>query len=438
MTITRALHLGRVSVFIWRNGKMLLALKRRHCLIACLSSIIAFSGCSSRHCPPLETVPACKVRNKTCCVNQEPEKINFLTLRRKPPESYILGGGDTLGIYIQGITGDKDVPPPVHFPEDPGLQPALGYPVPIRDDGSISLPLIDPIALDGLSLAQAETKIREAYTVDREILNEGADKIIVTLIKRRTYNVLVIREDETDSGEVSFRNNETFIDDEQQGQTFSIELPAYENDVLHALSETGGMPGTGAVNEIIIIRDGINRGIISPDAIITNIAPDSLEANNLSQANVTRIPISSQNGPLPDLTENDITLEDGDVIFIEGRRREVFYTSGILEGGRFPLPRDYEIDVIEAIALAGGSSRNSGVGNRGSGVIPPTRVLILRERDCKFCTIEVDLRCINSDPSQRVIIQPGDIISLDFRPRESTINTVVSVFQFGSVFRLFN
>ena len=395
--------------------------------------VLSLTGClGRRHCPPLETVPACKVRNATCCDDYEPEKINFLMLRRKPPETYVLGGGDTLGIYIQGITGDKNTPPPVHFPEDPGLQPALGYPVPIRDDGFISLPLIDPIQLEGLTLAQAESRIRDAYTKDRAILLEGSDKIIVTLIQRRKYNVLVIREDATDNREISFRSNEVFVDDQRQGQTFSIELPAYENDVLHALSETGGMPGEGAVNEIVIIRDGVNLGITSPDAIVTT-ADEDLLSTSLTNANITRSPIESTDGALPQLSEEEITLNDGDVIFIEGRKREVFYTGGLIEGGRFPLPRDYEI------ALAGGSNRISQVaGSRGSGVLPPTRVLILREHNCQFCTIEVDLRCIQSDPSQRVIIQPGDIIQLEYRPNEQMINTIVSVFQFGSVFRLFD
>ncbi len=405
------------------------------CVIALL-----FTGCyAKRNCPPLNAVPADKVRNKTCCDTREPEQINFLMLRREPPSDYVLGGGDTLGIYIQGITGDKDTPPPVHFPEDPGLQPALGYPVPIRDDGYISLPLIEPIQLEGLTLGQAESKIREAYTTDREILKDGSDKIIVTLIRRRTYNILVIREDENDNREISFRSNESFLEEQRQGQTYSIELPAYENDVLHALSETGGMPGQGAVNEIVIIRDGLNLGISSPDAIVTAV-DDGVFSSTLSGANVTRIPISDENGVLPELSEEEITLNDGDVIFIEGRKREVFYTAGLLEGGRFPLPRDYEIDVMEAIALAGGISRSQqgSVGGRGSGILPPSSLLILREHNCKFCAIEVDLRCIDSDPSQRVIIRPGDIIKLDYRPNETFVNTIISIFQFGSIFRAFN
>ena len=106
-----------------------------------------------------------------------------------------MDAGDTLGIYIEGITGDRDTPPPVYFPEDSSRQPAVGFPVPIREDGMISLPLVEPVKISGLTLAEAEKRIRKAYTEDKQILLEGSQKIIVTLMKRRTYNVLVIRED---------------------------------------------------------------------------------------------------------------------------------------------------------------------------------------------------------------------------------------------------
>ena len=404
-----------------------------------LGVVICLVGCSNRRCGPLETIPANRVRNASCCNDRETEKINFLMLRRQPPENYVLDGGDTLGIYIQGVTGDKDTPPPVHFPDDPGLQPALGYPVPIRDDGFISLPLVDPIRLSGLSLAQAEDRIRDAYTSDNEILLKGSDKIIVTLIRRRTHNVLVIREDGgSTSDRLSLRNNEVFVDDASQGQTFSIELPAYENDILHALSETGGMPGEGAVNEIVVIRDGMNTGLNGDTGGVIEAPDFGLGASGLSNANVTRIPIEAETGMLPNLTERDITLEDGDVVYIEGRQRDVFYTGGLLAGGRFPLPRDYEIDVLEAIALAGGATDSvAGAGSiRTGSVVPATKVIVMRRANCRQCAIEIDLRCAQGNPEERIIIQPGDLITLEFRQREIVINTLVGLLQFGGIFRL--
>ena len=87
-------------------------------------AVCGFSGCQSTG--PMDLTPANEVLNAACCKPDNTTQINFLTLRQTPPEQYKLGSGDTLGIYIQGITGDEDVPPPVHFPEDAGQQPALG------------------------------------------------------------------------------------------------------------------------------------------------------------------------------------------------------------------------------------------------------------------------------------------------------------------------
>ena len=293
----------------------------RLALLAIAALAISLPGCASR-CGPVNAIPANQVRNATCCEMGNNEKINFLTLRRAPVDDYVLGAGDTMGVYIQGITGDKETPPPVHFPEDSEMQPAVGYPVPVRDDGNISLPLIQPIRVEGLTLGQAETRIRNAYTRDREILQEGNEKIIVTLMKRRTVNVLVIREDASDNRTFTQRSNETFIDDQKQGQTFSLDLPIYKNDVLHALSETGGMPSEGAVNEIVILRDGMNQ-MNQQAGLITDAHGEA----SGGAGSVVRIPIEGSIDQFPDLTEEDITLNEGDIVYIC-----LLYTS--------PSPRD--------------------------------------------------------------------------------------------------
>lgn len=429
--------------------------KNYHRLCLTLVAAVAvsqFVGCASRRCGPMETVPAECVQNASICGDLGAEKINFLKLRRAAPDAYVLGPGDTLGVYIQGITGDKETPPPVHFPEDDKMQPALGYPVPIRDDGFISMPLINPIKLDGLTLAQAEVRIRNAYTSDRKILLKGNEKIIVTLMKRRTYNVLVIREDSADTRTFTYRKSDLYVDDEQQGRTFAINLPAYENDVLHALSETGGMPGEGAVNELVILRGGMRELDASGGAIVHAVdqmsgsvmMPGGGNSSAMSQANVLRIPIEAANGQFPELSEDDVTLNDGDVLYIASRQRDVFYTGGLLEGGRFPIPRDYDIDVLEAIAMAGGNSAATAGGSGGGGglrlgnIFPATRILISRKENCQRKTIEVDLRCALTDPTQRVIIKPGDLIVLEYRKGELAANSLASLLQFGGIFRLFD
>lgn len=418
--------------------------KIKLCFAIAITSLFAMPGCRSSF-DKADLTPASEVLNASCCKPDNETQINFLTLRLQQPDEYVLDKGDTLGVYIQGITGDKDVPPPVHFPEDPANDPALGYPVPIRDDGYISLPLINPLRVSGLTLGQAETRIRQAYTKDKKILLEGTDKIIVTLMRRRTYNVLVIREDAQDTSQFSLRKNETFIGEQSKGETFSIELAAYENDVLHALSETGGMPGEDALNEILVLRGAMNGaagGGMPP--VVQAIGQQGFtgESPTIDGADVVRIPIKGDPGSFPALSQADITLNDGDVLYIKGRPRDVYYTGGLLDGGRFPLPRDYDIDVLEAISLAGGSglaTAGGGSGNtRGLGsVLPATQVTVIRKCGCEQVTIDVDLRYAQTDPSERVIVQPGDLIILEYRKRELFVNSVVSALQFGGVFNLF-
>lgn len=394
---------------------------------------LSTTGCQSY--APKDLLAAQDVLNSSCCKPDNTQQINFLALRQTPPEEYTLGKGDTLGIYIQGITGDKDVPPPVNFPDDAGAQPGLGYPVPVRDDGYISLPLISPIRVAGLTLSEAERRIIDAYTKDKEILLKGSEKIIVTLMRRRTYNVLVIREDvQQGTNRNTIRNNETFIGDSAGSETFSIELPANENDVLHALSETGGMPSELAKNEIVIFRGGQSGDV---DALVREIDAPGADPQSATRggANIIRIPIEAERGNFPNFSEDDITLYDGDVVYIEGREQDVFYTGGLLPGGRFPLPRDYRIDVLEAIAIAGGAGSQT-TGRGLEGVVPATQVTVLRKCGCEQVAIDVDLRYALADPSERVIVQSGDLIVLEYRRRELAANSFFSLLQFGGIFRL--
>ncbi len=60
-----------------------------------------------------------------------------------------------------------------------------------------------------------------------------------------------------------------------------------------------------------------------------------------------------ERGVTPSFRPEDIILEEGDVVYIESRDAEVFYTGGLLPGGEFPIPRDYDLDVLGAMALAG-------------------------------------------------------------------------------------
>lgn len=418
--------------------------------------------------------------------HQEP--INFVRLGQNPPPEHILGPRDTLGIYIEGVLGKPDEAPPVHYPEKGNLPPALGFPIPVRENGTIALPLVPPINVEGLTLAQAEAKIRKAYTVDRRILRGGRDRILVTLMRPRTYQILVIREDTTNPG-VSARRSERgelTIGSDRRGAMHLVELPAYENDVLHALAESGGLPGLDAKNQVTILRRGFDPAgrlgthLRSPfpevgdvfvphvgyheegdtnvhPAAFIDVADDSLFlpprvlpprtpeipellTPDLTNPNVIRIPLRVAPGePIPELTQDDIILNTGDVVFIESREAEVFYTGGLLRGGQFPIPRDYDLDVLGAIAMSGGSIAAAAGGSVTAGgqlrggigsIFPPSRLIILRQlEDGQQIIIGLTITDALMDPRQRVLIQPEDLILLEYTPFEVVMNVILNNLQ---------
>jgi protein involved in polysaccharide export with SLBB domain len=400
------------------------------------------------------------------------EPIDYLLLRQDPPVEYQLAARDVLGVYIEGVLGKSGDAPPVRYSDREGFPPAIGYPVVVREDGTIALPFVQPIFVSGLTQAQVENKIRKAYTIDKKILQAGRDRIIITLMHPRTYHVMVIREDTgalTTAGK-TYRPDEVILEPTKRGRTYALELPAYQNDVLHALSKTGGLPGVDAKNEVKILRGALNRltdntqGELPsavhvlpkpPDStqkgLVKTVSLDMPEGNvelsglpmhldtqlkTLDESpNVTTIPL--QKGPWDPpikLTPKDIILNNGDVVVVQTRESEVYYTGGMIKGGQHPLPRDYDLDVLSAIAMAGGSIAAAGGGSSairgvnmgGSSICPPTRVTILRTTNGEQVTIRVDLKRAVVDANERILIQPNDFLLLEYTTGELLVNMVLN------------
>ena len=121
--------------------------------------------------------------------------------------------------------------------------------------------------------------------------------------------------------------------------TRQVSLPAYENDVLHALSESGGLPGNEAKSEVIILRGASNNPKIQDQAQRAMEDPLTCAQLFASSPSVTRIPLRmGPHDPPVQVSQDDIILHTGDIIFVQSRESEVFYTGGLLHGGQFPIP----------------------------------------------------------------------------------------------------
>lgn len=423
---------------------------------------LALLGLSATGCTalvsPIQTIPAVRVPPELLAIPVANDRIiDYPRLRQTEPEDYVLDKDDVLGIHIENLFAGEDPNspqiPPVTMPQ-PGsdLSPGIGLPYPIRDDGTISMPFVGPIAVKGLTLAQAEEVVGRVY-VEKNFLQEG-QRPIVTLMRKRSTKVFVIRQDNAIAGGrdglAGLQQSRAAISErtDLSSRGFVLQLPAYRNDLLNALTETGGLPGVNAKSDVKILRSDkvdprrrdemlrefyLQYGTSNVGGALPELPED---------ANVIKIPLRLKPGQFPKFNEQDIILKEGDVVLVESRETEVYYTSGLLRPGEFLLPRDKDTDVLNAIAIAGsgvGAFQQGGQGGFASGLsggvgsVPPSQLIIMRPLPGnRQIAIEVDLTRAINEPRERLLIKSGDTLILRHKPREELLNfSIGAFFTFG-------
>jgi protein involved in polysaccharide export with SLBB domain len=433
-------------------------------------------GCAALSNPVLNGIPVRRVPPELLAEPKEGlERLPMTWLRQPPPAAYKVAAGDVLGVWVEGVLGEVGKPPPVierreqTSSTDSGSSTqdtvAMGYPIPVRSDGTITLPQVPPIKVEGMTLEQAEQAVRKAYTETKKIIQPKAPlSIVVTLMRPRTFHVLVIRQDGTSGGQplsaagggaTGARSIGFMLSlgggarGARKGTGHTLDLPAYQNDVLNALARTGGLPGTDAADEIIIERGAFQgeqgrQGLV--DSLLACPGSDPLAMAPGTQR--IRIPLRYRPGQPPPVRPEQIILQTGDIVFIESRESEVFYAAGLLPSGEYPLPRDADLDVVNAVLRIGGPLLISGINTAniaGTFVIPglglprPTLVNIVRPTPCgKQVVIRVDLDRALRDPRERILIQPKDLLVLQECPQEAFGRYLYEILNFPFHYVLWN
>ncbi len=428
--------------------------QRLQVAVSVLILTTGFSGCAAMTNPTLNGIPVRRLPTELL-VGPRREHLQMLpltALRQDQPEDYLLAAEDVLGVYIPGVLpptfDNQQLPaPPVNFPSridgGAGLPPSMGFPISVRKDGTIRLPLIDPIRVDGLSVDEATDEIRRAY-LDKEILPAGRESILVSLMLPRQVRVLILRQEvggfASGGGVVSISASNV-----KQGTGHVVMLRAYENDLLNALSYSGGLPGLDAYDGIFIFRGGMSNAKLKERIRQRDVEDDPVTWSELGIEIVhipTRWPAWE---PLPFQPE-DVILHKGDVVLIESRTRDFFYTGGLMPRGEFQLPRDYDLDVLEAIAQVRGTLLNGAFGgNNLNGLLiqpgvgnpnPSALTVVRRTPNGGQIPISVDLNRALRDPRERIIIQAGDLLILQETTGEAFSRYFTNVFSFGLISRV--
>ncbi len=228
---------------------------------------------------------------------------------QQPATLYHASAGDVLAIQIENVLGR----PNEQLPVLRGASVTIGYPIQVRDDGTINLPLVGPLKIaprfgdkefvpasgqpmrPGLTISEITESIRDAYTKapakKAPILVPGTERLSVALLDLRQYHVLVLREDQAkaDASNVTTR---------RAAAGHALNLPRGENDVLHALALTGGTPSADAT--IVVHKHNREKVGAGENAAL-----------------IVRIPLCHKTGEPLGFTPADVILDNGDIVYVE-------------------------------------------------------------------------------------------------------------------------
>lgn len=405
------------------------------------------TGCSAVTFPT-PGVPVYRLPDEVLAPSKDAnETINLTKLGQDKPEEYLIGPGDTLAVWVEGVMGAKGQIPPVRYRvNQDGFPTSTGVPFDVDAKGMVNLPAVGDVSVEGLTISQARDAVKNAY-INEKVIQRGFDRVYLTLSEKRSVTVLIMRQE---SGVVVRQQRGGILSPAdlsrfKRGTGYLIRFPAYENDVLNAMVRSGGMPGLDTYNQIRIFKKGFRN---EDEA---KMMKDQFEQDGLKPLETDReirIPLRLPPGvPMPFKPE-DIILEDGDVVFIEARDPDVFYTGGLLPTAEILLPQNYDLDVIEAISFARGPLLSGGLqpGNFAfnaellSGELggpSPTQLTVLRTLpDGREIPIRVDLNKALTDQRERILIQANDVLFLQQTPEEALSRYAANIFSINAAFRL--
>jgi protein involved in polysaccharide export with SLBB domain len=213
-------------------------------------------------------------------------------LRMATPKSYVIGPDDELFI---DLTGDNDI----------------SYKLKVSPDGNIRLQYVGLVAVGGLTIEQATTKIRTSMSRTYPALRSGRSDVAVTLGNIRSVRVTVV-------GEIV--------------KPGSYSVPSLST-VFNVLYESGGPNRNGSFRKIQVIR---NNKVVSTvdiyDFLLNGIQKNNIRLQDQDVINVpvyqTRVEVSGE-VKRPALFEVLSTESLEDVIRFAGGFSNAAYTAQI-------------------------------------------------------------------------------------------------------------
>jgi polysaccharide export outer membrane protein len=326
----------------------------------------------------------------------------------------------TAGINLERMVGESTVTTQIG-PDDlvqitivSGVGDERPVPMPARvaEDGSVMVPLVGSVRIGGVDPIVAEKRIIAA-AVERGIYRQPHVTVVVTEPASNRVTVL---------GAVT--------------KPGVVKLPRGSCDLASALAAAGGL-ARNASTHIEIMHRGSEPFLAGMQPNQSQSAPT--EANGVKLAAYNELaPVTSAlaGGPItshePSMARIDLAqagvagpqnrkLDDSDVVMVLPKETHVIHVSGLVKKpDQFTVEEDQHIHVLDAIAMAGGTS--SPVADK---------VFVIRQLPtmAEPAVIEVSIHGAKRSGNENLLLAAGDMVSVESTPATMTVDTISKFFR---------
>ncbi|HTM54317.1 MAG TPA: polysaccharide biosynthesis/export family protein [Pirellulales bacterium] len=272
-----------------------------------------------------------------------------------------IGPGDVLQVAIE--TGYSDQ-----------VDSALAR---VADDGEVSVPLVGRIRVAGLEPEEAERAI-SAAAIERGVYRNPT--VTLDIKRQRTNRVTVIG---------AVENPDVY------------ELPRGSSSLLAALVAAGGLSANAATTLEVRHAQPV-RTAAAPDAGVTAAGYQAAAAGPPAVHHVNLVEAARQE-------HNGFPLADGDVVVVEKRDAQPFDVLGLVtKPGRFELPANKDIYLLDALAMAGGVT--TPWADKAHLIRP-----VAGQREP--VVVDISIRDAKEKGVGNLRLGPGDVVSVEQTPR---------------------
>jgi polysaccharide export outer membrane protein len=296
-----------------------------------------------------------------------------------------IAAGDLVSITIVSGSADERVTP---------------VPARVGDDGSIIVPLVGSVVVGNMEPVAAEQQIAAA-AIERGIYKQPA--VTLTVTQRATNHVTVL-------GAVA--------------KPGVVELPRGSCDLATALAAAGGL-AKDAGTQVEILHRG---NAVARNSQGTRVAENSSDVQ-LASLTEPFNPTANSHSPTVriDLSQagtgamENRKLDDRDVVNVLPQEKRLVHVTGLVrKPDQFELARDKDIRVLDAIAMAGGTT---------SAVADKVYIIRKLRNMTDPAVIEVSIARAKRDGDENMRLAEGDLVSVEETMSTMAVDTVSKFFR---------